>query len=611
MQPQLNPAPLPRPEVAPGGAPQPAVRRRRKGHPWLLLFSVVVLSLLGWYAWRQWSPAARSGARAVARVRTATVVQGSIEKTLRLAGTTTAEKYVSLIAPQLRGGRGGGVSVNVSRGGGGMVVTIDISGGGGMSGGGRSSGSSSSSSSSASSAASLASAGVSSGAGGQSSGASSLSGFRGATNRFSSRASTSSAASTSSRTSSTSRSTSTASSSSASSSGGGGGGGGGGDRLSGGASDFMQVIQSMIQPGSLVRKGDIVAEFDTQFQLLRLDDYKATVEQSERTLRSLDAQIDVARKSYRQSLEQARAAVEKARLDIKTIPVRSIIDAEILRLSLEQAEANLRMVEAAIPQQEISLRSQRRQAELDLEQAKLELERAQRNVERMIIRAPIDGMFVAETTRRGTEFGQIQAGDQVFPGQMFGRIVDPSSMLVSATVNQADVESIRIGAKAMLHFDAFPGLELPGHIVGIGAMTRPGRSRAEYVREVPIMVKIDRMDPRVIPDLSVSVDVLIDKAEDVLVVPREALFREQDSESPFVYVKKGDGFEKRPVEVRLANFVRAGIASGLKKGEIVALERPPQREQIMEAVPTVILWGAMPAAVLPRRGMRIRGARNV
>jgi multidrug resistance efflux pump len=606
MQPQLNPAPLPRPEVAPGGAPQPAVRRR-KGHPWLLLLSVIVLSLLGWYAWRQWSPAARSGAQAVARVRTAAVVQGSVEKTLRLAGTTTAEKYVSLIAPQLRGGRGGDVSVNVSQGGGGMIVTIDISGGGG--GGGRPSGSSTASSS-ASSSTSSASVGSSAGTGGQSSGTSSLSGFRGATNRFSSRSSTSSAASTSSRTSSASAGTSTTSASSASSSGG-GGGGGGGDRLSGGASDFMQVIQSMIQPGTRVKKGDVVAEFDTQFQLLRLDDYKATVEQSERTLRSLDAQIDVARKSYRQSLEQARAAVEKARLDIKTIPVRSVIDAEILRLSLEQAEANLRMVEAAIPQQEISLRSQRRQAELDLEQAKLELERAQRNVERLIIRAPIDGMFVAETTRRGTEFGQIQAGDQVFPGQMIGRIVDPSSMLVSATVNQADVESIRIGAKAMLHFDAFPGLELPGHIVGIGAMTQPGRARAEYVREVPVMVKIDRMDPRVIPDLSVSVDVLIDKAEDVLVVPREALFREQDGASPFVYVKKGDRFEKRPVEVRLANFVRAGIASGLRKGEIVALERPPRREQEMEAVPTVILWGAMPAAVLPRRGMRIRGARNV
>ncbi|MGB9611373.1 MAG: efflux RND transporter periplasmic adaptor subunit [Bryobacteraceae bacterium] len=369
----------------------------------------------------------------------------------------------------------------------------------------------------------------------------------------------------------------------------------------------MQVIQSMVQPGSRVRKGDVVAEFDIQFQLLRLDDFKATVEQAERTLRSLDAQIDVARKSFRQTLEQARAAVEKAKLDIKTTPVRSVIDAEILRLSLEEAEANLRMVEAAIPQQEISLRSQRRQAELDLQQAKLELERAQRNVERMIIRAPMDGMFVAETIRRGNEFGQIQAGDQVFPGQMFGRIVDPGSMLVSATVNQADVESIRIGAKAMLRFDAFPGLELPGHVIGIGAMTQPGRARAEYVREIPVLVRIDRIDPRVIPDLSVSVDVEVARADDVLLVPREAVFREAAGSEPFVYVKQGERFEKRPVEVRLANFVQAAIASGLKKGELVALERPPQPESSMEAVPTVILWGAMPVAVLPRRGRQNPG----
>jgi len=369
-------------------------------------------------------------------------------------------------------------------------------------------------------------------------------------------------------------------------------------------SDFMQVIQSMAQPGSMVKKGDVVAEFDTQFQILRLDDFRATVEQNERTLRSIDAQIDVARKSYQQTLEQARAAVEKARLDIQTIPVRSVIDSEILRLSLEQAEANLRMVQAAIPQQEISLRSQRRQAELDLQQAKLELERAERNVERMLIRAPMDGMFVTETTRRGSEFGQIQAGDQVFPGQMFGRIVDPSSMLVSATVNQADVELLRIGAKAWLRFDAFPGLELPGHVVGLGAMSQPGRARAEYVREVPVMIKIDKMDPRVIPDLSVSADVLIEQAEDTLLVPRESVFREPGGDTPFVYVKRGEAFEKRPVEIRLANFVQAAVASGLKKGEIVALERPPVQKQGAEAVPTVILWGALPAAMFRRRQPR-------
>jgi hypothetical protein len=210
-------------------------------------------------------------------------------------------------------------------------------------------------------------------------------------------------------------------------------------------------------------------------------------------------------------------------------------------------------------------------------------------------------MFVAETTRRGSEFGQIQAGDQVFPGQMFGRIVDPSSMLVTATVNQADVESLRIGAKAKLKFDAFPELELPGHVIGIGAMSQPGRARAEYVREVPVMIKIDKLAPGVIPDLSVSADVLIEQAEDALLVPRQAVFREPGGETPFVYVKRGAAFEKRPVEIRLANFVQAAVASGVKKGEMVALERPPVQEKGAEAVPTVILWGVLPAAILRRR----------
>ncbi len=38
----------------------------------------------------------------------------------------------------------------------------------------------------------------------------------------------------------------------------------------------------------MVRKGDVIAEFDRQFQLLRLDDYQATVEQSERGMKTID-----------------------------------------------------------------------------------------------------------------------------------------------------------------------------------------------------------------------------------------------------------------------------------------------------------------------------------
>lgn len=338
----------------------------------------------------------------------------------------------------------------------------------------------------------------------------------------------------------------------------------------------MQVLQTVAKAGSTVRKGDVVAEFDTQYQVQRLDDYKATVEQSERSMRSIDAQIGVARKYYDQNIKQSRGAVEKAKLDLKTTPVRSTIDAELLKLGLEESQAGLKQYEWQIPHQETSLKSQRRNAEIDLEQSKVELKRAERNVEQMLIKAPMDGMLVMENTRRGTEFAQIQQGDQIFPGQMFARIVDPSSMLVAATVNQADVEGLRVGAKAALRFDAYPGLELPAHVISIGAITNAGGMRAGYFKEIPVHLKIDRLDPRVIPDLSVSVDVILDSVDHSALAPLESVFQDRPDSTPYVYVRTAVGFEKREVELGLTNNIQAAIRSGLKAGEVIALDRPPQ-----------------------------------
>jgi multidrug efflux pump subunit AcrA (membrane-fusion protein) len=346
--------------------------------------------------------------------------------------------------------------------------------------------------------------------------------------------------------------------------------------MSGGMSDFMQVLQSVAPAGSRVRKGDIVAQFDTQYQEQRLDDYRATVEQTDRSMRSIDIQIDVARKYYDQNIKQSRGNVEKAKLDLKTTPVRSSIDAELLKLSLEEAQADLKQYEWQIPYQEISMKSQRRNAEIDLEQSKLELKRAEANVQKMSIRAPMDGMLVMENTRRGTEFAQIQAGDQIFPGQMFARIIDPSSMLVAATVNQADVEGLRVNAKAILHFDAYPGLELPAHVTAIGAITSAGGMRANYFKEIPVFLKIDQMDPRVIPDLSVSADIILDSVPSATLAPLESIFQDQQNAKPYVYVRTAAGFEKREVELGLTNNIKAAVVSGLKPGEVVALDRPPQ-----------------------------------
>jgi hypothetical protein len=309
--------------------------------------------------------------------------------------------------------------------------------------------------------------------------------------------------------------------------------------------------------------------------LLRLDDYRASLEQVESSLRILKANLEVDRKAHEQSILVARADVEKARLDLKTTPVRGAIDAEKLRLAEEEASARLKQLLAEVNFKDVSHAADLKIGELELNESKIELARAQVNADRMLIRAPMNGVTVMSTIVRSGEIGQIQQGDMVFPGQLFMRIVDPSSMIVNASVNQADIEQIRIGARARVRFDAYPDLELPARVYSIGAMPKQGGFRANYVKEVPVVLKLERSDPRVIPDLSASADVVVAREDDAVVAPRESIFQDPGSDTTFAFVKMAAGWERRELELGLASNIAAVVRSGLKPGEVVAVERPP------------------------------------
>jgi multidrug efflux pump subunit AcrA (membrane-fusion protein) len=70
--------------------------------------------------------------------------------------------------------------------------------------------------------------------------------------------------------------------------------------------------------------------------------------------------------------------------------------------------------------------------------------------------------------------------------------------------------------------------------------------------------------------LNASVDVIAGRAENVLLVPIEAL-REIDTDTYAVFVVESDGSLKlRPVEVGLQDLTWAEIKSGLQAGETVS-----------------------------------------
>ena len=85
------------------------------------------------------------------------------------------------------------------------------------------------------------------------------------------------------------------------------------------------MLLEVAKPGSHVKKGDIVAEFDRQYQLNRLDDYKATVAQLDANVKKLKADLATAEEAHRQLVNSSKANWDKAVLDLKTAEVRSAI----------------------------------------------------------------------------------------------------------------------------------------------------------------------------------------------------------------------------------------------------------------------------------------------
>jgi multidrug resistance efflux pump len=282
----------------------------------------------------------------------------------------------------------------------------------------------------------------------------------------------------------------------------------------------------------------------------------------------------VAKKAHDQSVDTSKAAWDKAQLDLQTIPVRSAIEAEDFHLAEQEMAAHYKQVLAENADFDISQQAQLRASQLDRDQSKLELQRAQNNVDRMVMKSPIDGIVVMQTIFRGGDFGQVRQGDQIYPGQVFMTIVDPSSMVLNATINQVDSEVLRVGMKAHVHLDAYPDLVLPATVVAVGAMTTAGGWRANWVREVPIRLKLDQIDSRVIPDLSGSADIELAAEKDVAVTPLESVFQDAPEGRPYVFVEASSGFEKREVELGLASNIAVAVRSGVRKGEVVALTRP-------------------------------------
>ena len=353
-------------------------------------------------------------------------------------------------------------------------------------------------------------------------------------------------------------------------------------RDSGGA---QLTLAKLAEPGTVLRAGAVVAEFELQWLVDRIKDRESVQTVVESNARKRKAQIAIQKETRLQARLAAKGGADKAVLDVSTAGVRSKIEAEILRNVAQEAHARRQQLEREGEFREIVYRADLRKEQLRIREQELRLERHLRDLERLQVRTPIHGMVVLEAAYKGSgRYAQAKSGDRVYPGSLFMRIVDVSEMVVTASMNQVDAQTIRMGHKAIIELDAYPGERFEGRFVDMGAVasSSPGKSGhgrgrlTPFLKEVPVRVLIESKDDRIQPDLSASVDIVHSGPQSGVIVPREAIRSEPGSDGgSFVHVVEGGTYHKRPVRVQDINDTEALVSSGLTSGEEVLLTALP------------------------------------
>ncbi len=338
-----------------------------------------------------------------------------------------------------------------------------------------------------------------------------------------------------------------------------------------GGERMPMLLLELPPSGAKVKKGDVVARIDDQSLRDHIDDVNAMVIAAEADVKKRRAEQEAEWSSLEQSLRLAKANWEKWKVEASAAEIRTVIDRELLDLGVEESEA------AYLAQQK-DLNWQKTENEAELRILEITQERHTRHRDRHIydlrhytIKSPMDGMVVRQQIFRSGQMQIVEQGDQIRPGMLFLKVMDTDHMQVEANISQADSSQFRIGQQARVGLDAFPGLEFKGRVRSIGALAKSSR-RSQYVRRIPINITIEGSDPRLIPDLSAYADIILDRVDNAKHIPLGAVH--EDAGQAYVYVKQGEKFTKRPVELGFRNHTDVAVVSGLEVGEEVALDLP-------------------------------------
>lgn len=325
---------------------------------------------------------------------------------------------------------------------------------------------------------------------------------------------------------------------------------------------FPGIVQSLdVHEGEKVPAGKLLLAMDDT-------DARARVESALAALRGAEANYQAAKSGGTQEerislvgeLDKAKIDRDQAQHDLEALQK---LQASGAASPSEVSAAQERLATDNSSIQVLQQRQTGRYSGADVAHAQAELEDAQAGyaaaedaLKKAVVHAPFAGTVYSLPVSR-TEY--VAQGDRLLS------LADLSKLQVRAYFDEPEIGQLQVGQPVTIFWDAKPNLQWHGRIFRLPStiITYGTRNVGE------VLVSIDDPDGQLLPDTNVRVTVTTANESNVLIVPRDALHIEEGTR--YVYRVEGGTLHRVAVTVGQLNLTDLQILSGLKAGDIVAL----------------------------------------
>jgi len=333
-------------------------------------------------------------------------------------------------------------------------------------------------------------------------------------------------------------------------------------------------ITQIIKDGQEVVAGETLVVFDPTEVQKGIIDSEESLEISLAELEKLHAQHQSDLEELNTSYEITKISLEISNIQFESASYESEIKKKEIQLNLEKAEIALAKAKEQIENRIKIQKEEIKQRNLSIEQSRLQLKEAKDALEKLTVKSPSPGIGIID--RNWNTGNKYQVGDQPWSGSLLIQLPDLSLLKATAKINEVDIAKITKGLEVQIKPDAFSDSIYKGTVSAVANLA-VNKDNSSKIKVFPVEILLNETGKNLLPGMTVSCRIIIDKIDDVLFVPKEAIHLEGDKY--FAYKKRGNVYEKIEVEVGVSNTDYIVITEGLKKDEEVALGDPSVNEK--------------------------------